>query len=280
MFFKNTQLAILLCFGAVLSLHAQNKPEKLIQHLRSGTLSGNQLHEEELWTICDYLIEHKNFRGKEDISLIHELGIAYRKTKRAKQEFECHKQRFGSQKASEQTKSLIHRCLKQAGCPFVDVPVFKLKNGVMGAATGLTNAQGIWINEDLIGKDLIELERTCTHEAGHWYYLHGFWPMISDSYTRAQQEFDADEFCFKALSHDTRTSVLARAEQRIKPKNFHHNKTLRDKLKPEIKKIGSEIEYILQVPALEHCHNILAIAQKFEQPKRATILQKNTHRII
>lgn len=263
MFLKTAYLALILSCTVNSALQEQPDPIHMIQDLRSGKSTDNTLQEQAFWLVCDYLFEHNQFKKKNDIQLIHELGIIYRKTNHARHELAYHKQHFGAE-ASEQTTTLIRHCLEKSGCPLLDVPIYQLKNGVIDNATGLTNAQGIWINEDLIGDDFIEFERTCTHEAGHWYYLHGLWPMVIDSYTRAEQEFDADEFGFKHLSLETRKHILARAEQRLNPKDYHHNKELREKLRPEMRKTSSGIEYSLSVPAEEHCRNILTIARTMQ----------------
>lgn len=218
--------------------------------------------EEDFWQACEHLKNDPTFNPKDDIAFVHQIGKAYRTTTFAKEQFAQQKQDFGSRPANKKTRTIIIDSLKQANCPVIDMPIYQLDQCNIGSATGVTSAQAIWINEREIGDDAIELARACTHEAGHWYYQHSLWSMIYSKVTSQQREFDADEFSFHALTPKLRKQVLARAKQKISPKNFIRDEQLKELLQPQLIQRNGETIYSLTLPEQEHSENIVAVAQK------------------
>lgn len=242
-----------------------NQTAALVEQLRTGIISGNQLSAHEFHIICNYLKSNRLFRDKDDARLSQELGKAFRNITAGNQSFQNDLARYGSRPASAHTKNFIHDILRKQGCPEDMLPpVYQLnpqhitKNEHI---SGLTGAYCIWIDETGLAHDRIEFEHTCAHEAGHWFYQHSIQNNFCTNSTSERHEYEADEFAFLSVRDEVRKTMLARARYVMQPYDYINNPNHIALLKPKITQHGWQTTYNLSLPTVEHGKNIVRIAQ-------------------
>lgn len=244
--------------------------DKLIERIRSGELSGDQLTKHDFNVVCHHLKHDYNLERKSDIRLRQELGKAFRKLPGNERSLQESLAQYGSIPASKQTKNFIHEVLRKQGCPSDMLPpIYQLATKQKCSQeyiAGLTGAYCIWIDEKKIHRDKAEFEFTCAHEAGHWFYQHSIEKnFCKENVTEEQHEYEADEFAFLSVADEIRKTVLARARYAIAPYEYINNPNLIATLQPKITRHDCQTNYSLPLPTHEHGQNIATIAQSYPQ---------------
>jgi hypothetical protein len=244
-----------------------NQTAALVEQIRRGIISGNELSAHKLYTICNYLKSNNLFRDKHDVRLSQELGRAFRKITAGNQFFQNALARYGSKPANTHTKNLIHDILRKQGCPEDMLPpVYQLNPQNMAKneyIAGVTGAYCIWIDEAGLAHDRIDFEHTCAHEAGHWFYQHGIQNNFCTNNTCERHEYEADEFAFLSVRDEVRKTMLARARYVMQSQDYINNPNYIALLKPKITQLGWQTTHNLSLPTLEHSKNIVTIAQHY-----------------
>jgi hypothetical protein len=190
------------------------KPEEIIQGLRSGALTGEMLTETQTRIAVKY-VQNSPTRldAKKDHKVLHGINIAYQKLPEAQADKKKDLQELGSKPASPPVEEKVRKYLRAVGCITADtVPVYQLRPDYQ-SASGLCGASGIWIKEDrsylykfeFLFRGTVELDHTCAHEAGHWWYQHS---LFRRDLTSKETEWEADEFALRRFSPKERTNYL------------------------------------------------------------------------